>query len=216
MKEEEYQVTIVSIVPWDIAERKVGIYPGYFIIPAYEEPLSTPINKMRPQVLHIGESKHFVYIGEDRPDIAVPTSPAAMASAIVRDYLDSMIEVKDGMAPGLFFLTEKIESKDIAAKYPNELKFYKDKQMNWFRALLTLADDDWNKYHKHTVISDLQRKVAQLMGLKKDWLSIVEAEPPIMCPVCSSLISPKAIVCPHCHLVLQPEIYKTYQFSKEI
>lgn len=211
----EYTATLVSIVPFPIREMKIGLYPGIFELSAYEEPISTPINKMKPSVLPIGESKHFIYIGEDRPDIVVPNSPMQVAKSVVNDYIESMLEVGDGASPGFFYLQGTVTPEEVATKHTEKLKFNKERQINWFKKVLSLADDDWGKYHKHQVISDLQRKIAQLMGLKREWLSIVDAEPPVTCEICTSQINPKAVVCPICRAILKPDIYKMYQFAEK-
>lgn len=207
------RATVVSIVPLEINETKVGLFPGNFHIDAYDEPLSTPLVRMIPRVLHVGSSKHFVYVGDSRPTVPVPNLPFDIAKSIVEDYVSSMIGVKSGAKPGLFALEEEVQSEEVAKKFPKPLGQARELQLAWFRELLDLAYSDWMKFQRPNAISDLQKKVTILMGHTDAPWMIVSTEPPQTCPACQSLVNPKAVVCPTCRAILNEDGYKLHKFA---
>ncbi len=201
--------TIASIVPFPISEFKPGLTPGHFNL----EPCEDDNN---PVTIHVRKSVHYVYIDDTRGSLQVRDSPDEVCNAIVEDYITSQLAVRPDARPGLFWLFGEVEARTIAIKHAEKLKEVKSYQRSWLVELCKLADNDWNKYHNHHVVSDVQRKAAHIIQWKPEeheWMSPHTAQTGNRCPACGTLNSPGIIVCPTCRNVLDKEAYKNLQFA---
>ena len=201
--------SLVSIVPFLISEFKPGIYPGRFVINPCLDP-----NK--PEILQVGTSIHFVpqFNGdEELPAIVVKSTCKDVATAVVNDYMSGQMDVNEECRPGLVFVPGKITSKEFAVHHVQTLLNMKKYQSNWFGMLVRHADNDWNRYKNHKVISDNQRFACLALGLEREWLTPNFEAVPIKCPSCLTNCMPQAVVCANCRCILKPEEYKKLEFA---
>jgi hypothetical protein len=201
--------TLVSIVPCTIREQK-PLLPAEFFLD-----IGSPA---KPTILHLGKAINDVYVGEGRGQagpnrsvIRVPVEADVVANAIVTDWMESQYGVvaPDAM-PGFFWVPGRVELKDIT----EELKGAEARQLNWFKNLVKIADDDWNKYRQHKTISDIQRFACNYLKLERPWLidnEIVQAMSE--CPSCFEKVNPRAVVCAHCNYILDAERHKAMKFA---
>ena len=199
--------TIVSIFPVTILEVKPGLHPGYFKIPAC-------LDYKEPSLIEIGQSCHYLYLGQDQKYEIANTS-FIVAKSIVNDCITAMIEYNadDRAWAGLLAFRGKITKRDLFIKedIKDQVNDLIECQTRWFKRLVTLADNDWSRTHSHISISDIQREAAKRLNLNRDWLTIVKAETPILCFACQTLIPPKSLVCQNCKTILNPEGLKKVQ-----
>lgn len=205
---EQLFCTVVSIVPFVISEEKPGLVPCRFFIEASDTII--------PQVLHVSNGHHFVYLDESRGNLQVRDSPTEIAKAIVEDYTGSQLRSSENEKPGLFWVMGKKSALEILNQHKDELKSAKDRQTRWFVQLCKQAEDDWNRYHQHNAVSDFQRKVAELIGWKSEeheWMNAHTVLTANNCPACGSLVRPELVICPQCRCVLNAEKFKSLQFA---
>ena len=201
--------TIVSIVPFLISEFKPGIYPGRFVI----QPC---LDYNKPEILEVGTSVYFIpqFNGdEEMPAHVVKTSCKEIATAVIKDYLSAQMDVNEDCKPGLTFVSGRINPLEFSTK--NAVAFLKLKrdQSSWFSKLVQRADNDWNKYKHHKVISENQRFACRALNLEREWLTPVYTEVATKCPACLQNCLPNAIVCANCRCILKSEEYKKLSFA---
>lgn len=199
--------TVVSLVPFELNEFKPGLLPARYCIPASDG--------REPQVLHIGTARHYVYLDEARGNLPVRDSATEVARSIVEDYITSQLQVTEVARPGLFWVVGKFSAAEVKLQFKDRLIQISKGQNNWLTNICTLADDDWNKYHQHNVVSDFQRKAAQMIGWKPEqhlWMAPLTTTQGFSCPACGNLTSQATVVCLSCKCILDPEKYKTLQF----
>ena len=170
----------------------------------------------KPEILHIGTSVYFLpqYNGdEEMPAHVVKVNSREMAESLVKDYLSGQMDVNIDCKPGLSWLPGKISQQDFITKHAELHTNLQKTQLNWFGKLVERADNDWNRYKRHTVISDNQRFAARALGLDKDWLTPNHAEVPIKCPACLTNCMPTAVVCANCRCILDVEKHKKLTFA---
>ena len=210
---QTYGATVISVVPFEIIENKPGIYPGTFTVPASKDEV--------PQVLNVGESIYFVETSEPGRSITVRCSPNEVARSIVEDYLSSNLAYSSELqaAPGVFWVMGKFSQTEILTKFSKEIETAKKWQLNWFRRLVEMADDDWEKTRQHRTISDMQRFACKAMGLNRPWI-IAQQETYgqtiaqySKCPACQSNVLKEAIVCSSCRCILNIDKYKSMKFA---
>ena len=202
--------TLVSIVPCSIREQK-PILPSEFFLEAgsYE----------KPSILLVGKGLNDIYVGEgrgqagpERSVIRVPVEADVIAAAIVVDWMEAQYGVVlPDAKPGFFWVPGHVTVASLA----KELDQAQAHQVLWFKNLVRLADDDWNKFRQHKTISDIQRYACNALKLERPWLldnEIVQALSE--CPSCFEKVHPKAIVCSHCQLVLDEERHKAMTYAR--
>ena len=203
--------TVVSLVPFNLREEKPGLLPGTFIIPASD--------MKTPQTLKVGTSRHYVYLDQDRGHLPVRTPSTEVAASIVRDYITSQQRVGPEAQPAIFWLAGSFSPKQILEDYSELVSESLEKQHRWFTLVCQQADDDWSKYHRHTVVSDVQRKMAQILGWnpeQHEWMAPNMTAIGTRCPACGTLAMMGAVVCSQCQCILDAEKYKTLQFAKGV
>jgi len=197
--------TVVSIYPLLIKEEKPGVYPGRFTI----EP-----SNGEPSLLVVGQSVHHVDVGEGRPQIEIATPSHEMAKSIVDDFINAQIAISEGAQPGVAWLRGAITLSELKTKHVSLLLQLKTTQKAWYLSLVKMADDDWQRYHKHSVISDIERLAARDLGYtERPWLIVTEQLPSSSCSACGTPISTAVIVCPSCRCILKPDEYKKLTFA---
>lgn len=196
----DYAVTVCSIAPFQLRERKPGLYPGEFYIPACKDMYKDV------EYLVIDESRFYVYLDLERGSFPVRASAEQIGVSIINDYVNAQLAVADDCYPGLFLVPHRINNKKEALE-SELIPTARAVQLRWFEALVKMADDDWEKYRQHRAISHIQREAARAMNLERDWLI---ATPPdklgqMICLVCRTPLQPETIMCPNCGFVVNPE-----------
>lgn len=201
--------TVVSLVPFDIREEKPGLVPNSFFIPASDMKV--------PQVLKVGTARHYVYLDQDRGHLPVRTPSTEVANSVVQDYITSQLKVEPDCQPALFWVGGDKNALQVMKEHSDLIANALARQSRWFTAVCRQADDDWAKYQRHTVVSDIQRKMAQILGWNPEqhaWMSPNVTSVGQRCPACGTLALMGAVVCAQCQCILDPEKYKTLQFAK--
>lgn len=187
--------TIVSMYPADIMEFKPGLVPNNFRIKGAR------VDDF--EILVVGDARFPVYLDGDRGSIWVTTPALVLAQSIVSDFIKAQhgFEV-DSCHPGMFFVPGERTKLEIKQKFEPMLVEAKEKQVNWFKRLIFLADDDWAKYHRHLTITDTQRFAAKYLKITREWSIEVNPTDFKPCPACANQILSAAIRCQHCSTVL--------------
>lgn len=201
--------TVVSLVPFDIREEKPGLIPNSFFLPASD--------MKTPQLLKVGTARHYVYLDQDRGHLPVRTPSTELATSIVRDYITAQQRVAPDAQPALFWIPGNYQVPNQVLKdFPDQVEEALAKQVTWFTRVCQQADDDWHKYHRHTVVSDVQRRMAQILGWSAEnheWMAPNLTAVGVRCPACGTLAMMGAVVCSQCQCILDVERYKTLQFA---
>lgn len=198
---DELKCTVVSLVPFELLESKPGLIPPAFLIEASDG--------VTPTLLHVGNSLHYVYLDDTRGSLPVRGPSDVVARSIVTDYIESQLGVGDNARPGIFWVPGEWNLAEVNIKFKDRLEEAKRAQENWFINCCRIADDDWNKYHQHNVISNSQRKMAVMLGWdpkQHEWMapkSVTDASS-AKCFACySPLNNPEQMVCHVCKAVLK-------------
>lgn len=198
------ETTIASLVPVKVSEKKNSLIPSDYEIPAS--------NGTIPQVLHVSGAIHYVYIGENLKKFPVRVPADELATSIVNDLIHATLAVdfSSKAMPGIFWVPGKLSSKEIMQQFAEFVSEAIENQKRWFLALVKMGDDDWQKLHRHSAISDLQRKAAKLLNLQdREWI-VEERAGLVACPACKTLIQLGTIRCPTCTTILDPVAYKKF------
>lgn len=204
-----FACTVVSLVPFALTESKPGLVPGYYAIPASDT--------ITPQVIHVHEAKHYVYLDSGRGSLPVINSPERVANSIVKDYVNGQLAVKTDARPAIFFVPGTWTPEQILDKFGTRCKLHLNLQKNWFMAIVKLADDDWKRYGKHNVISDNQRTAANLLGLRASdhpWLMMDQVANAVKCKACFQNIEPNQVICHVCKAIQHPELAAGIKFAQ--
>jgi hypothetical protein len=217
--------TLISIVPFPIAEFKPGLIPGNFNIAASVDG--------KPQFKVLGESYHYVYIDAERGQLRVLDPSYDVAQAVVNDYNSSQLEADPMEHPGLFWLLGEWDEEKLMAnpEAREKLETVRGIQDKWFHKICILADDDWERSRQHSAISDVQRFAARVIDPEnkrnRPWVFVLEKERGevdptqtlmnnALCPACSSEIVSTAVVCRYCKYILDQERYAQMRFAGEV
>lgn len=201
--------TVVSLVPFAISESKPGLIPRLFKIPASDG--------KEPQVLVVKDARHNVYIDETRGSLSVRDAADEVARSIVEDFIAGQLAISDGVHPALFYAIGEWNSKDIREKFSDDFNEAMIAQRRWFIEICKIADNDWNRYHQHNVISDFQRKAGELLGYIKEeheWIAPSLIMASIRCPACNASVASGIVICTNCRCILDSERYKKLEFAK--
>lgn len=191
--------TVISLVPLKICEEKPGLFPPRFII----EESDTFI----PQILHVYNATHYVYLDEARGLLQVRDPSDVVAKAIVQDYCTSQLATTDEYGPALWWIDRHIEWDAVLKDQEKVIPIQQARQRGWFVNLAKMADDDWTRYHKHTVISDFQRKVANILDLNPEdheWMTplALQEERTRPCIFCRTSMPIESVICTACGQII--------------
>lgn len=189
--------TVVSIFPKDIFERKATLYPGEFYVKAgtYD----------KPSFLVVGSSSWWRSDAMSDVDLEIPNHSIQVAKSIVNDYCSALLEYNpDGAMPGLFYIPGAVSIVELKAKYKNQLDAANDRQRNWYKKLIGLADINWARSNGNPLsIDDNCRLAAQELGIKdKPWMQDFRTFEMIPCISCGNLRNTQYPVCPHCKAIV--------------
>ena len=203
--------TVISLVPVMINEEKPGLFPPRFIIPESDGSV--------PQLLYVYSATHYVYLDEARGMLQVKDPSDVVARAIVNDFCTSQLGTSDTVGPALWWVDEHMTVEQVVEKQFKKIQEMKTRQHAWFVNLAKMADDDWTRYHKHVVISDFQRKIANMLGLNSDdheWMMplAMQEGKTNPCPYCGSSVPTGAVICQICNQVV--DLKKKLAIDKEM
>ncbi len=202
--------TIVSICPQPINEFKPTIFPGRFHIPAAAE---------NDYVLFTVEPSSFYMPNqnEKQPPMEVQLNSMALAESIVQDYLRSCYLNGGDRGPGIFYIlgawSKSMAAKNYIEKYVREdgvtfaelLAAARERQKNWFQALIEEADANWaNTGGNPRAIDPIARIAAVRLSLDKAWAHDFKAISKVKCKSCGELIDGEVAVCRFCHAIVDP------------
>lgn len=195
--------TVVSIVPYEVKRSFPGVFPGYYAVPASLDG--------QPTTLEVKDATSYMYV-LDGKGVNLLSPGSELANSICNDFISSQLAKLDDAHPGIFWVEGKVAATDVKTKFKSELERAEFVQRNWFKHLVQMADDDWQRYHQYKTIADIQRHAARTLQLERDWIDVME-ENRINCPVCTTELRKAAIVCPSCRAILDKEKYKQFQFA---
>lgn len=194
--------TIVSAMPFELTEYKPGLNPSTYVMPAAEGD--------NVQVLHVEDAVYPVYIGDGR-NLQQVERAEVIANSVINDFVSAQLVHETDAKPALFVLDGKVTAEEVKTKHLTKLKTAQALQKAWFWKLVQLADDDWQKYRQHRMITDHQRMAARALGLKKDWLyTIADMQD---CPGCGSKVLQNIAVCPNCRAILDEKKAAELKFA---
>lgn len=193
--------SLISYARRDIHEHIPGMQVSDYVLEKCEEDV--------PTILHVNDSYYFKTDVDGNQDrVFVPSEQ--IVKSLVHMHLTSQLAFKPDplQGPALFCVPNRaINKSDFGdPEVKKEALAAKIAQKRWFVALVKIADDDWQQYKAHRMVSDIQRVAAKELGLKRDWLMVVDNESPTEeCPFCASkLLNPNAPICPNCGKVHNP------------
>lgn len=187
--------TIVSILPKDIDEIKFTIEPGRFKLQAG--------NLEKPSVLVVGSSSWWKDIDVEQPMLEIPVSSIQVAESVVKDYCNGMLGCNmDSAMPGLFFVLGAHSSLEIVMKYKEKLKEVNEKQMNWYKILVKIADSLWSRTNGNPLtISTEMRLAATSLGMERTWLKDFQIVELVRCVGCGNMRNPEYPICSACKMI---------------
>ena len=133
--------TIINGLPFAINDYKPGFIDS-FEVPAKEEGEDFAI-------AYIKDTAYTLWANESTGNIKIPVSGHVVAVSICNDYADSLHGVGEGRRPLLFALEGKLSRKELRT---HEFSHLAAQHINWLKHLVSLADDDWHKYHNNQMI----------------------------------------------------------------
>jgi hypothetical protein len=188
--------TVISACPFPLDEKKPGIHPGVFKIPAAK------LETHGIEVLIVKGGRYPVYMDHDRGSFMVNEPAHVVANAVVEDFCTAQLAADLTARPALFYVEGEYTVAEARKLYGNRIIEAIKGQAEWFRRLVQLADDDWAKTRQHKLITDLQRYAGKALGLQRDWLVKPESVMTQDCPGCASTIPGKALKCAHCGTIV--------------
>lgn len=187
--------TLVSVMPRPLREYKPGVYPGWYEMPA--------VPRGEVAVLHVEMAMCYVTLEEDRGTISKPIPSAEICRSVVQDFCSANVDIDEGSGPGLFYVEGKFTKEDIMEEFSEKLAEVVARQINWFSNLLKSADNDWNKFRKHNVITEWERAAAIYLNItNREWQIEIPVDAPVVCVACGTINKAGIIICPNCHVVL--------------
>jgi len=194
--------TICSLVPFPINEPyKPGLHPGSFPMKASDgKPILTIIkNVTRAQ------------FDQDYKQISIGVPDEVVANSVVEDFVNGLSYTSADARPAIFYVEGEWSQADFEKSFQKEMEAAKERQITWFRTMVKIADDEWQHWHQHKMITDLQRTAAKMLNFKREWLDD-STDMIVKCPACMTLVSQHASVCFACKCVLDPKKYSQFQF----
>jgi len=199
--------TIVSLFPLPVFEKK-PLIPSLYQVPASKV-------EMRPETLIVKEGIFHVYLDEYRGMMTIRTPAITVAESVVRDFLDGQYLLSDESRPAIWSVPGEWTVEEIFADQEQKERVEREHylQLEWFRRLIFIADDEWSKFHQHRMITEVQRIAAGRLKLHREWALDFKPENISDCPGCGATINKKVAVCRECGCIINMEVYKTLQFT---
>ena len=197
--------TLVSTLPFKLTESKPGLNPAYYEVPAAE------FGDISILVIEDGFHIFLVPGTDDRtPPMRVTDTSSQIAKSLIDDYISANLEVdlETEAIPGMFYLDGPLTADIVKKAHKDKIEEAKLRTHKWFQRLITLADDDWAKYHQHKAITELQRSACNYLGLKREWNFNVVEMLANLCWACKSPVHPEALICNQCKAIINSFEYE--------
>lgn len=195
------KATLVSILPITLSEGISGYIPGRFYIPESKD--------NNPELLTIGPSDYLEYIDSDRGSRRFRVPAEKVAGELTNSFNRSAIGFEPGTkSPGFFYVPGDVGLDELNNDHEQILDQYQTMQRSWFKSLVELADDLWQKYKQHLAIPEICRKAAKALAMERPWNMDVHREQLIRCPACMTFVSGLAVVCANCQCVIDVEKFQ--------
>lgn len=203
--------TVVSCLPFRVNKNIPHFYPGNFTIPEVKDVFKDI------ELLYVGTSICKFYIGGDRNEtgnrddegwITKATNSDEVARAICVDEVMSCVDIIPDVAqPAIFWIDGYVNKEEVILKHYEKVKSAREMQRKWFIELVNEADKDYAKLRSPAAVSELQKKAARFLGLKKDWDIETVIEQIAQCPSCLATVHPEAKMCQTCRYILDKKWY---------
>jgi len=155
----------------------------------------------------------YLYLDHDRGSISIPQSPLKVARSVVNDWVEALLGVGEDAKPGIMAVVGDYPAEAAAITFDAEIKALRAQQVNWFKNLVKIADDDWARFRQHKMITDLQRYACTALNIDREWNIDVKEEAIVKCPACQSVMPASSVVCPNCRCVMNKEAYDKLTFA---
>lgn len=201
--------TVVSALPFQLTENKPGLFPSRYVIPAAPKgDISTLV------VEDACFFEHIPFADDKIPPRKVPILSDEVARGLCQDYINANLAVEftpdpDGTiaVPGIFYVDGAMTPKFVKDNHKAKVDQAQKNTAAWFLRLVKLADDDWQRYHQHKGITDLQRSACKYLGIPREWnIDIFELKSSL-CWSCKTSVNPEAIIC-SCNAILNAAAYE--------
>lgn len=194
------KATVISFFPLEINEPKPGLYPGYFVLPA------APHGEF--SFLVIGDALYYQET-KNETTTQVRTPYYVLAESIVSDFQGGHIGRIPGQAePGVFWVQGAWDNRaEIRHQFADELDMWEKRQLEWFKELVKMADDQYTRTGRHNSVSALQRLAAQRLAVQRPWV-VRTGDSANTCRFCKQEVPFGAIKCPTCREILDLAAYK--------
>ena len=198
--------TLVSLYPLEFHEHVPFLFPSSYHIDASDG--------ITPKTLIVGEAFYLVPnpTSEDMPPLKITKSATSIAESLVYDFHNSSMFSDEGSKPAIFSLPDEWDAATILKTHRVKVDLAVAQQKNWFKKLVYQADDDWQKFKQHKMISDLQRLAAKTLNLEREWMNVEVSM--LSCPACSTKVNATQAVCHNCRCIINPEAYKNLKFAE--
>jgi hypothetical protein len=202
--------TIVSLFPLPIFEKK-PLIPAIYQVEASR-------TELEPKILTVKEGMFHVYLDEYRGMLTIRTAALTIAESVVRDFLDGQYLLSAEARPAIWVVPGEwtVSELFVDKEQKDRLLVENALQLEWFKRLIFIADDEWSKFHQHRMITEVQRIAAARLKFNREWALEFKPENISDCPGCGSTINKKVAVCRECGCIINMDIYKTLQFTGEV
>ncbi len=202
--------TVVSIYPLPIGpEFKPGINPSDFRIEASDADF-TP----RCLIVSPATSAKWDYNTNPPQKFENSHSSEEIARAIVTDFKNATFYFPD-CSLGLEYVTGEYDTESFLSEQKELYVRMVDSQRKWFRGVVEIASNEWNKTHQTRAIGDIQRIAARLLGMDVEWLldNKIKIE---RCPACMTPVPFGAAICAVCKAVVDESKMESIKFATAI
>jgi len=180
-----------------------GLCPG-------EYPIG-PSDGLKPVLLIVKDGVRAQF-NENFKVIDYPVAASIIANSVVADYILSQQLTSVEEKPALFWVEGIYTQDEFEKKFAAKIKTAQEIQIAWFQKLVKSADDQWQQFHQHKFITDLQRSAARFLNFKREWLDD-SADRIVKCPACMTLISKEAAICFACKAIVNEEKAAKFHFA---
>ena len=186
--------TVVSTLPLELRERKPGLIPSLFVVPAAP--------KEGISILGIADSFYKRTVPMSDEVIIIREPAEVVAQSIVEDYVNSNMGVEGEAKPGIFWVPDELTIAAVNTKHKGLVDQAFKSTRAWFQRLIILADDDWSKYKQRKLILDVQRIACNFLNLEREWNFDAILDSSSLCWACKSPVNPAAMICSSCKAVI--------------
>ena len=94
-----------------------------------------------------------------------------VAESIVNDFMQGHIgRIVEEAEPALFWVPGAHDEKSLHKNFEVTIRQKEQRQLNWFKQLIMIADDTWSRTKRHSSVSELQRHAARRLSIARPWM----------------------------------------------